>query len=89
MEKLKKVAMIVFFPITLLIIGFKIYMSMNKNKADESLKKTDQADRKLELQEERLKQAADVHEAKADKIQADIDKGRKEPNNDLDWHKKV
>lgn len=85
-EKVKKVLMYVFFPITLILIGFKIFMEFNKSNADKSLDKANEKDRKLELEEQALKQEAKVHEAKAAEIEKEI---KEETNTDLDWHKKV
>lgn len=88
LSKAKKILAYIFFPITIILIGLKFFMDNNSKNADKSLDKTEAKDHKLQLEEEKLKLQGQVHEDKADKIQADIDQGRKEGNDDVDWYKK-
>ena len=88
LDKAKKILMFIFFPIGIAIFILKLVMDSNGKKADKSLDKAEDKDHKLELEEEKLKQEAEVHNDKAKDIQAEIDKSRKEGNDDSDWHKK-
>lgn len=82
----KAIALYVMLPLTLILIAVKMYLSNNKDKANESIKETTKEDQKLEVKEELLKQEANIAETKADAIEEKINN---ESNQDEDWHKKV
>ena len=82
----KTIALYVMLPLTLILIAVKMYLSNNKDKANESIKETTKEDQKLEVKEELLKQEANIAETKADAIEEKINN---ESNQDEDWHKKV
>ena len=82
----KAIALYVMLPLTLILIAVKMYLSNNKDKANESIKETTKEDQKLEVKEELLKQEANIAETKADAIEEKINN---ESNQDEDWHKQV
>lgn len=78
---------ILLLPITLAIIGYKVYSWWNGFAAKKSLDEAQKKDDKLAAEEDSLKKAADSFTSKADEAAKRIE-DRKEEEVDLDWHTK-
>lgn len=78
---------LVLLPLTLLLIGLKIYMAMQVNAAHKEVEKAIDTDKKLEAEENALKKQADDSLKVADQAAQRIE-DRKDSGTDLDWNKK-
>ena len=78
---------IILLPITLMIIGTKLYMIYNEFMAKKSLEGAQKKDDTLSAQEDALKKAADSTMSEADKAAKRIE-DRKNEEIDMDWNKK-
>ena len=79
---------VVLLPITLAIIGLKIYMALNLAGAKKSLDKAEATDVKLAGEEDALKKQANQAIAEADKAAQRIDNRHADDAVDMDWHTK-
>jgi hypothetical protein len=79
---------VLLLPITLAIIGLKIYMALNMKAAENSLKDAQKTDDKLAAKEDELKKQADAAVAAADKAAQRIENRHEDGAVDMDWHTK-
>lgn len=79
---------LVLLPITLLLIGLKLYMAFQVNQAHKEVQEAKDKDKKLEAEEDALKKAADASLAEADKAAQRIENRHEEGAVDMDWHTK-
>jgi hypothetical protein len=79
---------IILLPITLLIIGTKLYMMYNEFAAKKSLEGAQKKDDKLAAEEDALKKASDGALKEADKAAQRIEDRHADDAVDLDWNKK-
>ena len=75
-------------PITLAIVGIKLYMTFNANAAAKSIENAQKKDDTLAAQEDALKKQADASVAEADKAAQRIEDRHAEGAADLDWETK-
>lgn len=78
---------VILLPITLLILGTKLYMMYNEFAAKKSLEGAQKKDDKLAAEQGALVKASDSAVAKADEAAERIE-DRKNDEVDLDWHTK-
>jgi len=78
---------VILFPLALLVIGLKIYMSMQVAGAHKDVADAIEKDKKFEAQENQLKQEAAQHMAEADTAAQRIE-DRKTEEPDMDWQTK-
>lgn len=78
---------LILFPITIAIIGLKLYMGYQVNAAHKEVKQAQEKDNKLAAEENSFKQQANDHLAEADKAAQRIE-DRKDELPDLDWQNK-
>ena len=78
---------LVLLPLTLLLIGIKLYMAFQVNAAHKEVEKAKSEDKKLEAEEDALKKQADDSMKVADQAAQRIE-DRKDSGTDLDWNKK-
>lgn len=78
---------LILLPITLLILGTKLYMMYNEYMAKSSLDKAQKEDNKLAAEEDALKQASNQALSEANEAASRIE-DRKKEEVDLDWHTK-
>lgn len=79
---------IILLPITILIIGTKLYMAYNEYAAKKSLDDTQSKDDKLAAEEDELKKQANDALKEADKAAQRIENRHNDGGVDLDWNKK-
>lgn len=75
-------------PLTLLMLGLKVYMLLNEKAAENSLKDAQKKDDKLSAEESELKKKADEAMAEANKAAQRVVNRHEEDAVDLDWNKK-
>ena len=78
---------IVLLPITVFILGIRLYMIYNEFAAKKSLEGAQKKDDDLAAEEDSLKKASDSAVVEADKAAERVEK-RKDEEVDLDWHTK-
>ncbi len=79
---------VLLLPITLAILGIKIYMALNLAGAKKSIEEAQKTDNRLAAEEDALKKAADKTLSEADKAAARIDNRHEDGGVDMDWNKK-
>lgn len=79
---------VILLPITLAIVGLKLYMLFNAKAAENSLKDAEKKDQKLAAEEDALKKQANQAVAEADKAAQRIENRHADDDVDMDWHTK-
>ena len=79
---------VVLLPITLGILGLKLYEMFNNTSAKKSLESAQNSDNKLAQKEDELKKQANASVAEADKAAQRIEDRHTNEEVDLDWHTK-
>ena len=79
---------VLLLPITLAILGIKIYMALNLAGAKKSIENAQKKDDQLSAQEDALKKQADAAQREADKAAQRVEDRHNDGGVDMDWNKK-